>query len=270
MIARSALPEVFGGAKPVIAMLHVAALPGTPRSTLPIREIVAGACREARLYREAGVRALMIENMHDVPYLRGGVGPEIVAAMTLIAQAVRAEVDLPLGIQILAAADIEALAVAHVAALSFVRVECFSFAHVADEGLMQSNAAKLLRYRKQIGAEKVQVWADIKKKHSSHAITADLSLGDMAEAASFMGADAVIVTGASTGKPPQVADVVEARERCHLPVLVGSGVNETNARAFQTVADGLIVGSALKIDDRWENEVDLEQVRRLSAACDRT
>ena len=209
----------------------------------------------------------MIENMHDVPYLRGGVGPEIVAGMTLVAQAVRAEVNLPLGLQILAAADLEAMAVAHAAGLNFIRVECFSFAHVADEGLMQSNAARLLRYRRQIGAEQVQVWADVKKKHASHALTADLSLGDTAEAAEFMGADAIIVTGTATGRPPVPADVAEARQSSALPLFVGSGVSAENLAAFLSVADGVIVGSYFKKDGHWANAVDPHQVQKLVAAA---
>ena len=64
---------------------------------------------------------------------------------------------LPCGIQILAGANREALAVAHAAGLDFVRVEGFAFAHVADEGLVESSAAALLRFRKHIGAERVQV-----------------------------------------------------------------------------------------------------------------
>jgi membrane complex biogenesis BtpA family protein len=259
-------PLFSGVHKPIIAMIHVAALPGTPRHALPMREIVERAVAEARIYREAGVQALMLENMHDVPYLRGGVGPEIVASMTLVAQAVRAEVNLPMGLQILAAADLEALAVAHVAELNFIRVECFSFAHVADEGVMQSNAARLLRYRRQIGATDVQVWADIKKKHASHALTADLSLGDVAEAAEFMGANAVIVTGAATGRPPQVSDAIEARQCCALPILVGSGVSEENVGAFLEVADGVIAGSDLKRDRLWSNPVDPTRVAKLVTA----
>jgi membrane complex biogenesis BtpA family protein len=263
MSLHPALMAIFGQAKPVIAMIHVAALPGTPRHALAMREIVGRACEEARIYRDAGVQALMIENMHDVPYLRGSVGPEIVAGMTLVAQAVRAEVNLPLGLQILAAADIEALAVAHVAGLSFIRVECFSFAHVADEGLMQSNAARLLRYRRQIGAENVQVWADIKKKHASHALTADLSLGEVAEAAEFMGAEAIIVTGSTTGRPPLTTEVAEARRTCKLPLFVGSGVSDENIGAYLSVADGVIVGSHFKSDSNWVNPIDPKRVQRL-------
>ena len=103
--------------KPVVAMIHVGALPGTPRYRLPMDRIIAAAQAEARLYQDCGVNCLMIENMHDTPYLRGGVGPEIVASMTMVAQAVRAESKVPVGLQILAGADIEAMAVAHAANL---------------------------------------------------------------------------------------------------------------------------------------------------------
>src|SRR6266404_2787246 len=100
---------LFAQLKPVIGVIHVGALPGTPRSTQTIAELVTSAKAEARLYREAGVDGVMIENMHDVPYLRGEVGPEIVAAMTAIASEVKSEVKsespLPVGIQILAGAN---------------------------------------------------------------------------------------------------------------------------------------------------------------------
>src|SRR6185503_11879785 len=140
----------------------------------------------------AGVDGVIIENMHDVPYLRVEVGPEIVAAMTAIATEVKRECGdvesarrLPVGIQILAGANIEAMAVAHAASLDFIRAEGFAYAHVADEGIIEASAAKLLRYRKMIGAERVQVWTDVKKKHSAHAITADVSLGETAETVEF-------------------------------------------------------------------------------------
>ena len=85
---------------------------------------------------------------------------------------------------------------------AFVRVEGFVFAHVADEGLIESDAGALLRYRRAIGAEGVRVFADVKKKHSAHAITADVDLAETAHAAEFFLADGVIVTGAATGEPP--------------------------------------------------------------------
>lgn len=250
------LNQIFPIAKPVIGMIHVGALPGTPASTKSVTELIESAIIEARLYRDNGVDGIAIENMHDVPYLRGTVGPEIVAAMTLIGQAVKVESGLPVGIQILAAANVEALAVAYAAGLDFIRAEGFVFAHVADEGLIESSAAKLLRYRRMIGAERVQVWADVKKKHSSHAITADIGLGAAAEAVEFMRGDAVIITGGVTGEAPRLSDVEEARAHCRLPVILGSGIDVENIEEFYPSADGFIIGSHFKIDGDWANSVD--------------
>jgi uncharacterized protein len=252
---------MFRRGKPVIGVIHVGALPGTPRSSQTVSELVASAKDEARLYRESGVDGVIIENMHDVPYLRGEVGPEIVAAMTAVAVEVKQECGLPVGVQLLAGANLEAMAVAHAAGLDFIRAEGYAYAHVADEGLIQSSAARLLRYRKMIGATSVQVWTDVKKKHAAHAITADVSLGETAETVEFMGADCVIVTGNATGKPPTIEDVQEAKSHCRLPVFLGSGITETNVAEFYDHADGFIIGSAFKIDGVWSNTIDPARVR---------
>jgi membrane complex biogenesis BtpA family protein len=256
------MTSLFAQSKPVIGVIHVGALPGTPRSSQSVAELVRIARDEARVYREGGVDGVIIENMHDVPYLKGAVGPEIVAAMTAIGLEVKSECGLPVGIQILAGANLEAMAVAHAAGLDFIRAEGYAYAHVADEGIIEASAAKLLRYRKMIGAERVQVWTDVKKKHSAHAITADVSLGQTAETVEFMGADCVIVTGSVTGEAPKVADVKEAKSHCHLPVFLGSGISEANIKEFYNEADGFIIGSAFKVDGLWSNTIDPARVTR--------
>jgi membrane complex biogenesis BtpA family protein len=256
------MEKLFHSPKPVIGVIHVAALPGTPRNTQGVVEITKAATTEAQLYRDSGVDGLIIENMHDVPYLKGEVGPEIVAAMTAIGVEVKTTARLPVGIQILAGANIEALAVAHAAGLDFIRAEGYAYAHVADEGLIEASAAKLLRYRRMIGAGNVQVWADVKKKHSAHAITADVSLGETAETIEFMEADVVIVTGSTTGRPPKPEDVREAKANCHLPVMLGSGLTDQNISEFYNEADGFIVGTSFKVDGRWSNTVDPARVER--------
>ena len=252
--------SLFSGKKPVVGVIHVGALPGTPRNSHSVSELVRVARAEAKQYREGGVDAVYIENMHDVPYLRGEVGPEIVAAMTLIGSEVKSECGLPVGIQILAGANVEAMAVAHAAGLDFIRAEGYAFAHIADEGLIQSSAAELLRFRRMIGADNVQVWTDVKKKHSAHAITADVSLGETAETVEFMGADCVIVTGSSTGKAPDINDVREAKAHCKLPVVLGSGVNKNNVADYFNDASGFIVGSSFKVNGYWGNTIDPTRV----------
>ncbi|XP_068812295.1 protein C19orf12 homolog isoform X3 [Struthio camelus] len=139
--------------------------------------------------------------MHDLPYTVGP-GPEITAAMTVISAAVKRTCPgLPLGVQILCAANQQAIAVALAAGLDFIRAEGFVFSHVADEGIINACAGNLLRYRKQIGAENIQIFADIKKKHSAHALTADVSVAETAKAAEFFLADGVILTGTATAMP---------------------------------------------------------------------
>src|SRR6185295_17686986 len=167
---------------------------------------------------------------------------------------------LPCGIQILAGANHEAMAVAHAAGLDFIRAEGFAFAHVADEGIIESSAASLLRYRRAIGAERVQVWADVKKKHSTHAITADVGIGETAAAVEFMRADAVIVTGPVTGQQPTDADIGDVRRHCRGPIYLGSGISADNLDHYYPLADGFIVGSYFKQDGNWADSVDPRRV----------
>ena len=263
--ALSVFRERFGAPCAMVGMLHLGALPGTPSASHSVEALIQATLAEARIYRDAGFTALAIENMHDRPYLKGGVGPEITAAMTAIARDVKRETGLVLGIQVLAGANREALAVAHASGADFVRVEGFVYAHVADEGVIESCAGELLRYRHAIGAERVLVFADIKKKHSAHAITADVSIVETAKAAEFFLADGVIVTGASTGEPASPDEVRDVVRAARLPVLVGSGITPENLARFSS-AHGFIVGSSVKQNGVWCNPLDREAVRALAGA----
>ena len=257
---------MFSSSRPVVAVVHAGALPGTPAGGASLRELEKVVRTESTQYRDGGVHGIILENMHDVPYLRGGVGPEVTAAMTVLAQAMKDASGLPCGVQILAGANHEAIAVAHAAGLEFIRAEGFAFAHVADEGIIQSSAAALLRFRRHIGAERVQVWADVKKKHSSHAITADVSIGETAHAVEFMRADGVIVTGVSTGVQPAEEDIKEVRHHCKLPLYLGSGITAENLSTYYELADGFIVGSTFKQEGRWNNPVDSRRVEQFMSA----
>ncbi|MFA5327765.1 MAG: BtpA/SgcQ family protein [Prolixibacteraceae bacterium] len=247
----------------IIGMVHVEALPGTPRHSKPIELIVSESVKEAILLQNYGVDAILIENMHDVPYLKINVGPEIIAGMTAVAVELRKRIQVPVGIQILAGANKAALAVAQAAKLNFIRAEGFVFAHIADEGFMESCAGELLRYRKQIGAENIQIFTDVQKKHSSHAITADLSLKEHVETSEYFRSDGVIITGTSTGREALVDDVRIAQQSTNLPVIIGSGITLNNIDKYWNLADAFIVGSWLKHEGLWKNPVSESRVREL-------
>ena len=245
----------------IIGMIHIQALPGTPGYCGDMDRILEKAAMEAKIYQEAGVDMIALENMHDVPYLNREVGPEIVAAMTRAACEVKQAAAMPCGIQVLAGANKAALAVALAAGLDFVRVEGFVFGHLSDEGWMNSDAGELMRYRKAIGAQHIPVFADIKKKHSAHAMSADVSIEETAKAAQFFLTDGVIVTGPSTGRAVDSSELERVRGAVDIPVLVGSGVTPDNVLECMKYADALIVGSWFKRDGFWANEVDPERVR---------
>ena len=249
------------GGKWIIGMVHVEALPGVPLHSSPIQDIINKSIEEALKLQDAGVDAILIENMHDVPYLKKNVGPEIVACMTVVAVELRKRIQLPIGIQILAGANKEALAVALAAELDFIRAEGFVFAHLADEGYMESCAGELLRYRKMIGAEHILIFTDVQKKHSSHAITADISIKEHVETASYFRSDGIIITGSSTGKEALIDDVKAAYQNTCLPIIIGSGITTSNIESYWDFADAFIVGSGFKFEGKWENSISQERVK---------
>uniref|UniRef100_A0A8D8E5B1 Uncharacterized protein F13E9.13, mitochondrial n=1 Tax=Culex pipiens TaxID=7175 RepID=A0A8D8E5B1_CULPI len=263
----SRFKQLFSQKFPIIGMIHVGALPGTPLYSGDFDETVKKAVREAEIYAENGIDGLMIENMHDVPYVQSRhLGPETVACMTRLATSVREatrRAAIPCGVQILACGNREALAVAKAAGLDFIRAEGYVFGHVADEGYTDANAGLVLRYRKAIDAERVLVLTDIKKKHSSHAITEDVSLVDTAKAAEFFISDGLILTGSSTGSETSVEEVQSLRNKTRLPLIIGSGVSVENIDRYWNAADAAIVGSHFKDGGNWQNELSGSRVDAL-------
>ena len=146
--------------------------------------------------------------------------------------------------------------------LDYIRAEGFVYAHVADEGLIESQAGDLLRYRKQIDSESIAVFTDIKKKHSSHAITSDVSLLDTAKAAQFFLSDGVVVTGSHTGVSASVEELETLNTTLDFPVLVGSGITIDNVATYLPLCNAMIVGSHFKEGGHWENELSYDRVAK--------
>ena len=229
--------------------------------------------------------------MHDIPYmLSSKFGPEIVASMASLTLEIRRIFEtskkmIPIGIQVivffikcqiydflegfcfffkvLACGGKEAIAIAKSTNCQFIRNEGFVFSHIGDEGWIDSNAGELLRYRKSIDAESVLIFNDIKKKHSSHAITQDVTLLETAFAAQFFQADGIILTGKSTGDTTDIEDLKvlhDSRQKLNLPTLIGSGVTKENIKDYISMADALIIGSYFKEDGHWKNDLSSERI----------
>lgn len=248
--------------KSVIGMIHIHPLPGTPNYSGNLKSVIDTAIEEAEIYQDSGIDAIMIENMHDVPYLKRNVGPEIISVMAVIANEIKMRIELPMGIQILAGANKEALSVALAADLQFIRAEGFVFSHIGDEGTFDSDAGELLRFRKNIEAKNILILTDIKKKHSSHSITSDYSISETAKAAEFFQSDGLIVTGQSTGIEPALDELKEIRNNSKLPILIGSGITIDNIERYFNLADSFIVGSHFKDNGDWKNAVEKIRVAK--------
>ncbi|RMD49665.1 MAG: BtpA family membrane complex biogenesis protein [Ignavibacteria bacterium] len=261
--------KIFEKEKLLFGMVHTLASPGTPKYGSNVEEIIDTALSEAEILFNNNFDGIIIENMHDVPYLNRNVGPEVVSLMSIIGYEIKKEFQKPVGIQILAGANKEALAVAKAAGLDFIRAEGFVFSHIADEGLMNSDAGELLRYRKLIDAEDILIFTDIKKKHSSHNITADVDIVETAKAAEFFLSDGLIITGKSTAQEADINEIKNVYENTSLPVLIGSGITEENLENYFPYANGFIVGSYLKENSDWKNRIDSKRVSKLSEKFNR-
>jgi uncharacterized protein len=261
--------DLFPRPKPVIAMIHTGPAPGMPDFS-SIEALRDRAVAEADLLVSAGVDGLIIENMHDFPCIHEReMGPEVAAYMTRVATAVKRHVpETPIGIQVLFQANKTALAVALGAGCDFVRAEGWTYAHISDKGIAEACAGAVIRYRCQIGADHIPVFADIKKKHAAHTWTADITIEDVARSMDLHRADGVIVTGFHTGDAPDLEEVRRVRAATSLPLLIGSGVNPENAGALAAFADGFIVGSSLKEGGVWHAPVSEERVVELLAAVE--
>lgn len=255
--------SLFKIKKTVIGMIHIGALPGTPKFGGNVKEIINKALAEAEIYKNAGIDGIAIENMHDVPYLKNEVGHEISSLMSIIGYEIKNRTGLPCGVQILAAANKAALAVAKSAGLDFIRAEGFVFGHLADEGYIDSCAGELLRYRKEIGAEGISILTDIKKKHSSHAISADIDILETAKAAAFFLSDGLIVTGKSTGEVADLEELSILNNHLNIPIIIGSGITLENVESYLPVCDAMIVGSYFKEKGYWANSLIADRVKTL-------
>jgi hypothetical protein len=256
---------MFASPKPVIGMLHVPALPGSPAHQLPWPAIRERVRRDAETLASGGVDGLLLENFGDAPFYPNRVPTHTVAFLAVLGHEIKASFPLPLGVNVLRNDAASALAVAAAVDAQFIRVNVYSSARLTDQGLIQGEAHELLRYRKLLGAA-VQVFADVDVKHSVPLGPRDLP-AEVADTIERGRADAVIVSGPATGKETRLLDLRLAKEAAGAtPVFVGSGARPGNVRELLRFADGLIAGSSLQQDGIAGNPVDAARVRALVEA----
>ncbi len=254
--------EPFGIEKPIIGVIHLLPLPGSPKGQ-SFDSVLKRAVSEALILEEGGVDGLIIENFGDAPYVKDNAGPETIAFMTAIAKEISMSVSLPLGINILRNCVDSAIAVAAATGGKFVRANVWVGVYITDQGLIEGKAYSALRFRKALGADHIKIFADVRVKHA-HPIV-PISIEDEVKDNIERGlADALIVTGPRTGQPPSSEYVSNVKKVAgEVPVLIGSGLNLNNTKELLTIADGAIVGTFFKADGIITNPIDIKRVRSL-------
>lgn len=250
--------DVFGSGKILIGVIHLGALPGSPGCRGGLGPVIERGVSDAHAMAGAGFDGLIVENYGDIPFLADRVGPETVASMAVAASEIKKAVRLPVGVNVLRNDAVAALAIAGVCGCQFVRVNVLVGAFVTSEGLIQGTPGKVGRLRRAIAPDTL-VFADTMVKHASP--VAPTGLGeDVLDVVERGRADAVIVTGPRTGRPPSGDDLEIVRASLKgacvdRPIFVGSGVDPSNAEDFLRLSDGLIVGSYIRRDGRAGEEI---------------
>ncbi len=246
--------------KPVIGMIHLPALPGSPGYRGDLASIRAHILADARALCDGGVHGLMLENFGDTPFFADSVPTHTVTHMTSLAQAVRDMTDLPLGINVLRNDGLSALAIALAVSADYIRVNVLSGACLTDQGVITGKAAELMRYRQQIGADHIKVLADVRVKHAAPLAERPIE-EEVDELVQRAEADGVIVSGVGTGHPtdPQLVRQVK-QSAASTPVFIGSGATPQTLADLLPHADGFIVGSYFKIDGQLDQPIDPKRV----------
>ncbi len=247
----------------VIGMLHLPALPGSPRYAGDLKALVESVLADARTLQAGGIEFAMLENFGDSPFFPGALPASTIAHMTAVAQQVRDQTGLSLGINALRNDGCSALSIAHAVGAEFIRVNVLCGARVTDQGIIQGMAHDLLRLRRALDADHIAILADVDVKHSAPLGVRPIEdeVHDLVERG---GADAVIVSGSATGQPVDRDHLHRVRSAAGTaPVLIGSGATAGNVAELLQTASGVIVGTSLKRGGRVEEPIELHRVQEL-------
>jgi membrane complex biogenesis BtpA family protein len=258
--------QVFVHPKPLIAMVHVPPLPGTPMydANQGVGGLVSAVQRDLELLLEAGFDGFMFCNEGDRPYeLRAG--PESAAVMTRVVTEC-APRERPFGVDFLWDARC-ALAVAVATGAGFMR-EVLTGTWESDMGLWQGEAAHVLRERRRLDADPLAIMMNITPEFASpigHRTPAQAAHSAVVSSL----ADAILVSGPMAGAEPGRAMLEEVREAvpADVPVLLNTGARADTIAGYLQIADGCIVGSDLKVDGYTWNPVDRERALRFVDAA---
>lgn len=252
----------------LIGVVHLPALPGSPAHQLSMDAIVERALVDARALREAGFDAAIVENFGDMPFARDAISPASVAGLGIVADRVRRETGLRVGINALRNDAMSALGIAAACGATFIRVNVHSGVYATDQGMIEGRADQTLRDRKQL-AQRIAILADVHVKHAVPVSQPDIERA--AKDTAYRGlADGLIVTGSATGEAVDLGLLARVREAVpDRRVFVGSGATIETVGSLLRLAAGVIVGTGIKQDGQTSAPIDIARARAFVKAAGR-
>jgi len=245
--------------KPLIGMIHLPRLNDSDYSNL--ENVIEFVLEEVNKLEEAEFSAIMIENFNDTPFPKERVSDELFAKMVTISSELKKYSALPLGVNILRNACLQAYSLANALEFDFIRCNIFESAYVTDQGIIEGAAYNLSELKGRLNSN-VKILADIHVKHAHPLV--NFSILESAHNALERGnADAVIVSGIATGRAPDIEDFSMLTEEDIFPIL-GSGLSIDNIETFFPIIRGAIIGTSIKRDRKIHNPIDSNFAKTLS------
>lgn len=256
----------------LVGVAHLLPIPAGPVASPGFRAVTERAMADAAVLAGAGFDGIILENFGDAPFPAGPVDPHVVALVAILAARIRERHPaLRIGINLLRNDARSAMGVAAAADADFVRVNVHAGAMLTDQGILQGDAHRTLRYRRELGADAgerpVAVIADVLVKHAVPLGPVDIG-ALAADTARRGGAEVLIVTGEGTGKAADPARVHAVRAAVPgVPVWLGSGVTADTLPTWRRIAQGAIIGTAVHEDGDVRRPLDRARAARIRAAA---
>ncbi|MHA2099378.1 MAG: BtpA/SgcQ family protein [Candidatus Kariarchaeaceae archaeon] len=234
---------------PLIGMLHLPAL----SAKMEMENILEYAISEVTLLEDLGYSAVMVENFNDTPFVKSKLPTEYLIKFSIVVNEIKNQTNIAIGVNLLRNACIQAMEVASVLNLPFIRCNIWEGAYVTDQGIIEGASYNVIKTKQSLNSQ-TKVLADIHVKHA-HPL-GNFSILESAENAVKRGmADQIIVSGISTGKPPDIEKIKLLSDHNYNPI-IGSGINADNLSSYSDYISGAIVGTSIKQNISVKNRID--------------
>lgn len=251
--------DMFGVQKPIIALLHLDALPGDPGFCGSIDAVLNHAGEDLRALQDGGVDGILFANEFSLPY-QPVADIATISTMAYIIGSLRSELKIPYGVNVVKN-PIATIELGAATGAKFGR-SCFSGAYMGEYGLYASNSGEAVRKRKALEIQDFKLLFKVNPEADTYLVHRDVKV--VAKSIMFGGfADGLCVSGAAAGSEPDdsiLAQVYSVAKPNGVPVFCNTGCKHENVRQKLELCDAVCMGTAFKTGGRLTGRVEKDRV----------